>query len=109
MVHLIHRKRVPLLHNTVLILCDEGDGLVAVYIYLGAAQKVILLGCHVTRYDILRRGRSRSHPGVKVTKMKEPEIRNIGLDKQNFSALNCIFFLFINFNIFFGCSKEPSH
>ena len=30
MVHLIHRKRVPLLHNTVLILCDEGDGLVAV-------------------------------------------------------------------------------
>ena len=29
MVHLIHRKRVPLLHNSVLILCDEGDGLVA--------------------------------------------------------------------------------
>ena len=29
MVHLIHRKRVPLLHNTVLILCDERDGLVA--------------------------------------------------------------------------------
>ena len=26
MVHLIHRKRAPLLHN----LCDEGDGLVAV-------------------------------------------------------------------------------
>ena len=31
MVHLIHRKRVSLLQNTVLILCDEGDGLVAVY------------------------------------------------------------------------------
>ena len=30
MVHLIHRKWVPLLHNKVLILCDEGDGLVAV-------------------------------------------------------------------------------
>ena len=30
MVHLIHRKRVPLLHNTELILCDEGEGLVAV-------------------------------------------------------------------------------
>ena len=30
MVHLIHRKRVPLLHNTEMILCDEGDGLVAV-------------------------------------------------------------------------------
>ena len=30
MFHLIHRKRVPLLHNTVLIICDEGDGLVAV-------------------------------------------------------------------------------
>ena len=30
MVHLIHRKWVPLLHNTVMILCDEGDGLVAV-------------------------------------------------------------------------------
>ena len=29
MVHLIHRKWAPLLHNTVLILCDEGDGLVA--------------------------------------------------------------------------------
>ena len=29
-VLLIHRKQVPLLHNTVLILCDEGDGLVAV-------------------------------------------------------------------------------
>ena len=30
MVYLIHRKRVLLLHNTVLIQCDEGDGLVAV-------------------------------------------------------------------------------
>ena len=30
-VHLIHRKRVPALHNTVLILCDEGDGLVAAH------------------------------------------------------------------------------
>ena len=29
MVHLIHRKPVPLLHNTVLILCIEGDRLVA--------------------------------------------------------------------------------
>ena len=57
----------------------------AMYIYLGASQKVILLACHVTRYDILRRGRSKSHPGVKVTKMKEPEIHNIGFDKQNFS------------------------
>ena len=26
-----HWKRVPLLHNTVLFLCDEGDGLVAVF------------------------------------------------------------------------------
>ena len=34
MVHLIHRKRVPLLHNTVLIVCNEGDGLVAVPIDL---------------------------------------------------------------------------
>ena len=34
MVHLIHRKRVPLLHNSVLILCDEGDGLVAVLIWI---------------------------------------------------------------------------
>ena len=32
-VHLIHRKHVPLLHNTVLILCDEGAGLVAVILY----------------------------------------------------------------------------
>ena len=31
-VHLIHRKQVPLLHNTVLILCNEGAGLVAVYV-----------------------------------------------------------------------------
>ena len=29
-VPLIHRKQVPLLRNTVLILCDEGDGLVVV-------------------------------------------------------------------------------
>ena len=29
-VHLVHRKQVPLLHNTVLILCDEGAGLLAV-------------------------------------------------------------------------------
>ena len=29
-IHLIHRKQVTLLHITVLILCDEGDGLVAV-------------------------------------------------------------------------------
>ena len=27
-VPVFHRKQVPLLHNTVLILCDEGDGLV---------------------------------------------------------------------------------
>ena len=26
-----HRKQVPLLHNTVLFLCDEGAGLVAVF------------------------------------------------------------------------------
>ena len=32
MIHLIHRKQlhIPLLHNTVLILFDEGDGLVGV-------------------------------------------------------------------------------
>ena len=30
MVHLIYQKRVTLLHNTLLILCDEGDGLVVV-------------------------------------------------------------------------------
>ena len=29
-VHLIHSKRVPFLHNTVLTLCYEGDRLVAV-------------------------------------------------------------------------------
>ena len=29
-VHLIHRKQVPLLHNTVLIWCDDWDGLVGV-------------------------------------------------------------------------------
>ena len=29
-VRLIHRKQVPPLHNTVLILCNEGAGLVAV-------------------------------------------------------------------------------
>ena len=28
--HLIHREHVPLLHNTVLIVCYEGDGLVGV-------------------------------------------------------------------------------
>ena len=33
-VHLIHRKQVLLLYNTVLILCDEGDGLVAVSVQL---------------------------------------------------------------------------
>ena len=27
-VHFIHKKQVPLLHNTVLILCYEGNGLV---------------------------------------------------------------------------------
>ena len=32
MVHLIHRKQVPLLHKEVLILCDEGDALVAMSI-----------------------------------------------------------------------------
>ena len=31
MVRLINRKRVPLLHKTVLILCDEEDGLVVYY------------------------------------------------------------------------------
>ena len=35
-VPFIHRKQVPLLHNTLLILCDEGDGLVAVIIYISA-------------------------------------------------------------------------
>ena len=30
MVHLIHRKQVPLLHNTVFILWDEEEGLVVV-------------------------------------------------------------------------------
>ena len=34
MVHLIHRKGVPLLHSTVMILCDEGDGLVAMLFLL---------------------------------------------------------------------------
>ena len=29
-VHLIHRKHAPLLHNTLLTLCDEGAGLKAV-------------------------------------------------------------------------------
>ena len=32
-VHLIHRKRVPLLHNTVLILYYEGDGCVHCHTY----------------------------------------------------------------------------
>ena len=31
-VHLIHRKRVPLLRRTVLIFCDEGAELVAVLV-----------------------------------------------------------------------------
>ena len=31
--HLIHRKWVPLLYNTVLILCDEGDGLAAMLMW----------------------------------------------------------------------------
>ena len=30
-VHLIHRNQVPLFHNAVLILCDEGAGCVAVH------------------------------------------------------------------------------
>ena len=29
-VHLIHRKQAPLLHNTVLIVCNERAGLVAI-------------------------------------------------------------------------------
>ena len=29
-VHIIHRKQVPLLHNTVMILSDEGAGLMTV-------------------------------------------------------------------------------
>ena len=33
-VPLIHRKQVPLLHNTVLILWDEGAGLVAVIMHI---------------------------------------------------------------------------
>ena len=39
MVHLIHRKQVPLLHNTVLILRGEGDGLVAVTLTLNSKNK----------------------------------------------------------------------
>ena len=55
MVHLIHRKRVPLLHNTVLILCNEGDGLMAVnfadvfdtklYLYNTFYWQLIILTC----------------------------------------------------------------
>ena len=42
-VHLIHRKQVPLLHNTVVILCDDGGGLVAVSVQLlVSCNKVIL-------------------------------------------------------------------
>ena len=50
MVHLIHWKLVALLHNTVLILCDEGDGLVAMF-------TVVMYPCHqlsgamYTQYD----------------------------------------------------------
>ena len=45
MVHLIHRKRVPLLYNTVLILCDEGDGLVAVSRLLRIVVRQKLSSC----------------------------------------------------------------
>ena len=38
-VHLIHWKQVLLLQNTVLILCDEGDGLVAVIRFARKVQK----------------------------------------------------------------------
>ena len=42
-VRLIHRKQVPLLHNTVVILCDDGGGLVAVSVQLlFSCNKVIL-------------------------------------------------------------------
>ena len=34
---------------------------------------------------------------------------NRGLDKQNFQCKIVNIFLPINFNICFGCSKEPSH
>ena len=44
MVHLIHRKRVPLLHSTVLILCDEGDGLVAVSVEKSIKKRLHKLG-----------------------------------------------------------------
>ena len=51
MVNLIHWKRVPLLHNTVLILCDEGDGLVAVHSTL--KTRSLLYRTHVV--SILKR------------------------------------------------------
>ena len=38
MVHLIHRKQVHLLHDTELILCNEGAGLVAVHMLLASEQ-----------------------------------------------------------------------
>ena len=61
-VHLIHRKQVPLLHNTVLILCDEGGGFVAVK-YISSRElktsefslmlrlvKILLFSTHSMKY-----------------------------------------------------------
>ena len=36
--HLIHMKQVPLVHNTVLILCDEGAGFVTMLVHMPCAE-----------------------------------------------------------------------
>ena len=41
-VHLIFRKQVPLLHIIVLILCDEGAGLVAVLMYFASIDWLLM-------------------------------------------------------------------
>ena len=45
--------------------------------------------------------------GYKMEQLKDQH--DIGLDKQKISAKIVNIFLPINFNICFGCSKEPSY
>ena len=52
-VHLIHRKQVPLLHFTVLILCYEGDGLVAVTVHNFFLSKIYVVGAHKNPFIVM--------------------------------------------------------
>ena len=73
MVHLIHRKRVPLFHNTVLILCDEGHGLVAVP--YGISIKISKTGSNmkVNLEEVFHSDVSPHSVGVTLLKV-EPDI-----------------------------------